>query len=192
MNHNNDINYALIIEKSLYYVVRNVLEIVVNHGLLGQHHFFISFLTNYPGVELSEKLKNKYPHEITIVLQHQYDELIVKEDYFSVVLSFGGLKERIVVPFASLTAFADPSVKFGLQFRHAHLFLHEHDVHHVTSKENKEEKFLNFETKKEVAQKASKQTEIKSDNAKDADNNIKSNVIDFKSFLAKRKKNNES
>lgn len=113
------INYGKLIDDAMHVIVKKALEeVVVRHGLPGQHHFFISFLTRYPGVTLSEKLYQKYPNEMTIVLQYQFEELTVTENHFSVVLSFDNVKERITIPFASLTAFADPSVKFGLQFRY--------------------------------------------------------------------------
>lgn len=115
----NEINYSLIIDDALHYAVKKVLKMTQENGLIGNHHFFISFITSYPGVQLSDRIKNKYPDEITIVIQHQYEDLKVEEDKFSISLSFNNIKENVVVPFSALTAFADPSVKFGLQFRHA-------------------------------------------------------------------------
>lgn len=113
------INYGKLIDDAMHIIVKKALEeVVVKDGLPGEHHFFISFLTRYPGVVLSEKLYQKYPKEMTIVLQYQFEELLVSDHYFSVVLSFDNMKERITIPFAALTAFADPSVKFGLQFRY--------------------------------------------------------------------------
>jgi hypothetical protein len=85
--------------------------------LHGDHHFFISFATTMPGVHISSKLKERYPEEITIVLQYQFENLSVDKNKFSVTLRFDGVKEVIVVPFKALTAFADPSVKFALQFK---------------------------------------------------------------------------
>lgn len=111
------IDYGELIDDAMHIIVRKALQITAGRGLQGDHHFFISFITHYPGVVLSDKLRAKYPDEMTIVLQYQFDELEVEEDRFSVTLSFGGIKERLGIPFAALTAFADPSVKFGLQFR---------------------------------------------------------------------------
>lgn len=111
------IDYGQLIDDAMHIIVRKALQIVQNRGLRGDHHFFISFITSYPGVELAKHLREKYSDEMTIVLQYQFEDLQVSEDKFSVLLSFGGVKERLVVPFAALTAFADPSVKFGLQFR---------------------------------------------------------------------------
>jgi hypothetical protein len=112
------INYAALIDDAMHVIVKKCLLLAARNRLPGKHHFFISFLTNYKGVQLSEKLRRKYPTEMTIVLQYQFDELQVTDKKFSVVLSFDGVKECVIVPFNALTAFADPSVKFGLQFRY--------------------------------------------------------------------------
>lgn len=113
------INYGKLIDDAMHIIVKKALEMVIaQNGLPGGHHFFISFLTRYPGVQLSDKLRQKYPNEMTIVLQYQFEELQVTEENFSVMLSFDNLKEQVIIPFAALTAFADPSVKFGLQFRY--------------------------------------------------------------------------
>lgn len=112
------IDYSQLIDDAMHVIVRKALEVATNKSLLGEHHFFISFMTNHPGVTISDKLKKRYPKEMTIVLQYQFEDLRVSEKEFNVILSFDNVKERIVIPFSSLTAFADPSVKFGLQFRH--------------------------------------------------------------------------
>jgi hypothetical protein len=112
------IDYGKLIDEAMHIIVRKALERVSKEGLPGKHHFFISFLTNYPGVIISENLKKKYPDEMTIVLQHQFESLRVTDKRFDVVLSFDNVKEDIGAPFEALVAFADPSVKFGLQFRH--------------------------------------------------------------------------
>jgi len=91
--------------------------LVEHQGLKGDHHFFITFQTKFPGVMISDRLLEKYPEEMTIIIQHQYWELEVEEKSFSIVLSFDNIHESLVIPFDALTAFADPSVKFGLQFR---------------------------------------------------------------------------
>jgi hypothetical protein len=113
------IDYSILVDNAMHLIVKRSLEIFASTDSHGEHHFFISFITKYPGVVISDKLHNKYPYEMTIVLQHQFEELKVADDHFSVLLSFDNQQEKIVIPFASLTAFADPSVKFGLQFRHA-------------------------------------------------------------------------
>src|SRR5262249_37213049 len=86
------------------------------HGLPGEHHFFITFVSKAEGVKLSPRLLAQYPEEMTIILQHQFWDLAVLDDRFEVGLSFGGVPERLVVPFSAIKSFLDPSVKFGLQF----------------------------------------------------------------------------
>jgi hypothetical protein len=114
---NDFIDYGKLIDDAMHIIVRNALQRVSKEGLPGKHHFFISFLTSYPGVVLSDTLRKKYPDEMTIVLQHQFENLKVTDKRFDVVLSFDNVKENIGAPFDALLAFADPSVKFGLQFR---------------------------------------------------------------------------
>ena len=113
------IHYPTLIDQAMRGVVRDVLKRVQASGLPGEHHFYISFSTVYPGVKISEQLKARYPKEITIVLQHQFWDFKVEESQFQATLSFGGVPEKLVVPYAALTAFADPSIKFGLQFQQA-------------------------------------------------------------------------
>jgi len=100
-------------------VLRRVLSDAAAHGLPGDHHFFITFLSTAEGVKLSSRLLAQYPDEMTIILQHQFWDLVVTEDRFEVGLSFGGIPERLVVPFAAIKSFFDPSVQFGLQFEPA-------------------------------------------------------------------------
>ena len=108
--------YDILTQDAMRSVVRTVLADAATKGLPGEHHFFISFDTRAEGVSLSPRLKAQYPKEMTIVLQHQFWDLIVGEDRFEVGLSFSGAAERLVVPFRAITGFADPSVQFGLQF----------------------------------------------------------------------------
>ena len=110
------IDYPALIDNAMRGVVRQALEHGHAEGLPGDHHFFISFQTAYPGVDISDTLKTRYPEEMTIVLQHQFWDLTVEQDKFSVMLSFNNTPEKLVIPFDALTAFADPSIKFGLQF----------------------------------------------------------------------------
>lgn len=116
------IHYPSLIDSAMRGVVRDVLKKIITTGLPGDHHFYISFNTTFPGVKISETLKSKYPKEITIVLQHQFWDFKVEEAQFQVTLSFGGVPEKLVIPYAALTAFADPSVKFGLQFQPTEMF----------------------------------------------------------------------
>jgi hypothetical protein len=115
------IHYPTLIDQAMRGVVRDVLRRVQATGLPGEHHFYISYVTTHPGVRMSEQLKSRYPKEITIVLQHQFWDFKVEDQQFHVTLSFGSVPEKLTVPFAALTAFADPSVKFGLQFQQAEL-----------------------------------------------------------------------
>ncbi|HEX2580633.1 MAG TPA: ClpXP protease specificity-enhancing factor SspB [Dongiaceae bacterium] len=108
--------YDAMMEEALRSVVKKALEEVRRYGLSGDHHFFISFYTNRPGVFIPRYLTAQYPTEMTIVLQHQFWELKVEDHAFSVSLSFGGKPERLTIPYAAITSFADPSVKFALQF----------------------------------------------------------------------------
>ena len=110
------INYELLVEDSLRTVVRGALAIVQEYGLLGESHFYITFRTQADGVQLDDTLKEGNPQEMTIVLQHQFWNLQVNEKYFEVELSFNDKRENLVIPFGAVTGFADPSVKFGLQF----------------------------------------------------------------------------
>ncbi len=108
--------YDVLTQKALLAVVRDALNVAAKEGLPGEHHFYISFKTEAPGVDISDRLKSQYPEEMTIVLQHQFWDLKVGEDGFSVGLSFDKTPERLVVPYSALVGFFDPSVQFGLQF----------------------------------------------------------------------------
>ena len=109
--------YDLMVQGALLGVVREVLRQTEKQGLPGEHHFFVTFRTSHPGVEMPPFLREKYPQEMTIVLQHQFWDLEVKDDRFSVHLSFNQVPSRLNVPFAAIKAFYDPSVQFGLQFQ---------------------------------------------------------------------------
>jgi len=110
------LNYELLVEDALRSVVRSSLRIVEKVGLPGETHFYISFLTGYNGVELDDHLREKHPETMTIVLQHQFADLVVGENEFAVTLFFGGKPSPMSIPFDSVTSFNDPSVGFGLQF----------------------------------------------------------------------------
>lgn len=113
---NDLIRYDLLAQEALRGVVRKVLGDVAKTGLPGDHHFFIAFATDYPGVRLSQRLREQHPGEMTVVLQHQFWDLAVTEYAFEVGLSFGGVPERLLVPFDAITQFFDPSANFGLKF----------------------------------------------------------------------------
>ncbi len=110
------IRYDILAQEALRGVVRKVLSEVAKTGLPGEHHFFISFVTQAPGVRLSQRLLAQYDKEMTIVLQNQYWDLKVTDTAFEVGLSFDGQNETLHIPFSAVKGFFDPSVQFGLQF----------------------------------------------------------------------------
>jgi uncharacterized protein len=110
------IRYDLLTQQALRGVVRNVLADAAKKGLPGDHHFYISFDTRADGVRISDRLLTQYPEEMTIILQHQFWDLKVADEEFEVGLSFGGIPEKLTVPFEAINGFFDPSVQFGLQF----------------------------------------------------------------------------
>lgn len=116
-NQDDAFRYDKMVERALRGVVRQALDEVVKDGLSDDHHFYITFYTEHPGVKMPAYLKDRYPGEMTIVLQHQFYELEVSEEKFSVLLSFNNVPEHLTVPMAAITIFADPSVNFALQFQ---------------------------------------------------------------------------
>jgi hypothetical protein len=110
------IRYDLLVQDALRGVVRKVLSDVAQGGLLGEHHFNITFKTHAEGVQLSSRMRNEYPVEMTIILQHQFWGLKVNEQNFEVGLSFNKVPETLIIPYEALTGFYDPSVPFGLKF----------------------------------------------------------------------------
>jgi len=112
----NWLRYDSMVEQALRGVVRKALAEATQRGLPGDHHFYVTFHTDRAGVSMADWLRQQYPQEMTIVLQHQFWDLKVDDERFAVTLSFGGRHERLTVPLSAVTAFADPSVKFGLQF----------------------------------------------------------------------------
>ena len=110
------IRYDVLARDALRGVLKHVLADAAEHGLPGEHHFYITFLSKAEGVKLSPRLLSQYPQEMTVILQHQFWDLVVTDDRFEVGLSFNGIPERLVVPFSAIKSFFDPSVQFGLQF----------------------------------------------------------------------------
>lgn len=110
------IRYDVLVQDALRGVVRKVMREVADGGLPGEHHFYIAFDTKAPGVRMSSRLRQQHPEEMTVVIQHQFWDLAVSDHGFEVGLSFGGVPERLLVPFAAVNSFFDPSVQFGLQF----------------------------------------------------------------------------
>ena len=109
--------YDKMVERALRGVVREALARTAASGLPGTHHFYITFQTKHPGTNIPDSLSSQYPEDMTIVLEHQFWDLEVEEDHFAVTLSFQSRPERLIVPFDAITAFTDPSCKFGLQFQ---------------------------------------------------------------------------
>jgi uncharacterized protein len=117
MTSEREIDYEALAQEAMRGVVRTVLERVAKAGRLpGEHHFYIAFRTDAPGVVLSKRLLQKYPEEMTVVLQHRFWNLMVSEDRFEVKLTFDGIEERLSIPFAAIKVFFDPSVPYGMQF----------------------------------------------------------------------------
>src|SRR5215469_9900923 len=111
------IGYKALTDAALRGVVRDALRRAEKQGLVGAHHFRLTFRTHFPGVEIPDFLREQYPEEMMIILQHQFWGLKVKDNHFEVTLSFKKIPATLVIPFAALTQFADPGVSFALQFR---------------------------------------------------------------------------
>ena len=110
------LDYGSLMHRAMRGLIFNVLEQVRDHGLPGNHHFFITFDTTHADVQLADWLKDRYPEEMTVVIQHWFDNLEVREDGFSITLNFGDQPEPIQIPFDAIQTFVDPSVEFGLRF----------------------------------------------------------------------------
>lgn len=112
----NDINYDKLMEKALKHLVIEALKLAAEEGLTGENHFYISFKTNHPAVRMSSDLLNQYPEDMTIVLQHQFANLMLSAEYFEVDLSFNGVPHTLRIPYEAITYFADPYARFALSF----------------------------------------------------------------------------
>lgn len=110
------INYGQLMHRALRQLISDVLAQVATEGLPGEHHFYITFDTTHPGVDMAMSLKERYPEEMTIVMQDWFTDLAVMKDRFTVTLNFGNVPEPIVIPFEAIKTFVDPSVEFGLRF----------------------------------------------------------------------------
>jgi hypothetical protein len=119
MSGEQQIDYEALAQDAMRGVVRAVLLRVAKNGLPGEHHFYVAFYTQAPGVIISKRIREKYPEEMTIVLQHRFWDLAVHDDRFEVKLTFDAIPERLVVPFDAVKVFFDPSVPYGLQFEEA-------------------------------------------------------------------------
>lgn len=116
-SEDNSLRYDKMVESALRGVVRQAVGEVQKGGLPGDHHFYITFLTEYPGVAIPGYLRERYPGEMTIVLQYQFSDLSVDAEKINVTLSFNNVPEKLVIPLSAVTIFADPSVNFALQFQ---------------------------------------------------------------------------
>lgn len=110
------IDYGNLMHRAMRGLIQTVLSDVARDGLPGAHHFFITFDTTHPDVEMADWLRSRYPSEMTVVIQHWYENLVVTDDGFSVTLNFGNQPEPLVIPFDAVRTFVDPSVEFGLRF----------------------------------------------------------------------------
>lgn len=115
------IDYEHLMQESMRDVMKQALVVVAKNGLPGDHHFYISFKTNYPGVDLPDYLREEYPDNITIVMQHEFWDLEVHDKSFYLTLCFNDVHERVAIPFGSVVSFVDPSVKFGIHFSPAEI-----------------------------------------------------------------------
>ena len=142
-----EIDYGNLMHNAMRSLIQDVLIEVKNNGLPGEHHFFITFDTNHAGVEMASWLKDRYPTEITVVMQHWYDDLEVKDDGFSVTLNFGDTPEHLVIPYEAILTFVDPSVEFGLRFE-----TNEEDEDTDEQKPTISKESIKDDTKKETGQ----------------------------------------
>lgn len=177
--------YDLLAQDALRGVVRHVLSDVAKNGLPGEHHFYVSFRTNHPGVRLSQRLREQYPEEMTIVLQHQFWDLGVNETAMEVGLSFGGIPERLLVPLEAMTGFFDPSVQFGLRFEAADDIANDADM--AANEDQREAEIVKAPTKSRKKPKgaASEPDQVKSDSTEQAEN-TSAEIVSLDRFRKKK------
>ena len=171
------IDYEARIQEAFRQAIRKILLDVSNKGLPGKHHFYISFRSTYPGVQMSEWLIKKYPDDMTIVIQNWFAELVVGEQEFTIILNFNNSPEKMTIPLKSITNFSDPSVNFSLQLE---LFEHE-EAPQISEEDNKP--ISQLEVKKQRGEDALPGSNQRGAKKKSPDiKTVKDNIIDFQSF----------
>ena len=158
--HKKYINYEKLIDISMHNIVREALKSINNGVAPGNHHFYLSFFTQAPGVKIPEHLKILYPQEMTIVLQYQFEDLEVRKNDFSVSLTFNGKKSYLTISFKALTSFTDPSVNFAIKFRYFEKSFNNKTQPMVKAKEDKKSTVHHINTPplKKISTKKTKQT----------------------------------
>ena len=147
------IDYGNLMHEAMRGLIRRVLQDVSDKGLPGNHHFFITFDTSHPDAELADWLSDRYPDEMTVVMQHWYDGLDVGEDGFAITLNFGDAPEPLYIPYDAIRTFVDPSVEFGLRFEQQETEEEDEDRDEATLDQTDEEEL-------EVAEEPAKDAEI--------------------------------
>jgi hypothetical protein len=123
-----ELDYGGMMHRAMRGLVREVLDQVADEGLPGDHHFFISFDTSATGVKIADWLRERYPEEMTVVIQHWFDHLEIEDDQFGITLNFGDAPEHLVIPYAAILTFVDPSVEFGLRFETSDAYENDEDL----------------------------------------------------------------
>lgn len=177
MSNSDVIRYDLIVQEAMLGVVKKVLTDAQKNGLSNDHHFYLTYATCYDGVEIPSHLLEKYPDEITIVLQHEFEDLVVYEDYFIVTLWFNNVPAHLRVPFKAIKAFFDPSVKFGLQFN-----LINEDKSEETNNGDNVDNVSDITENLKTSKSTSPKTDTSNDTKPDTSN---SNIISLDSFRKK-------
>lgn len=176
--------YDVLAQHALRGVVRLALKRVEREGLPGEHHFFIAFDTRFEGVEMSDRLLERYKDEMTVVIQHQYWNLRITDDHFEIELSFDNIPEKLSVPFASIKGFFDPSVQFGLQFETAAANSEQVPPTEAASDNETSEDTKPVKSKAKKAAKSKKKSDSTDNNAPDASNDD-SKVVSLDAFRKK-------
>lgn len=154
------IDYGHLMHNAMRGLIKTVLEDVKENGLPGEHHFFITFDTAHPDVEVADWLRERYPSEMTVVVQHWFDDLEIRDDGFSITLNFGDAPEPLNIPFDALRTFVDPSVEFGLRFESEEMEDEEDLGLHSVDEDQAQEETAEIADKKEPETQAKKEAEV--------------------------------